>query len=133
MNVQHLGHSLSNIITDSEQQKRKQMLGLHPFLHTPPLHVNISQLITTHVVEPVTNDIARNTGFRIEYQHGTATGYYYLKVNRLRFAILYVPNPSAGTIMIKFLNKHGQQCTPPKRLVDTIQIIEYLKDFSATL
>ncbi len=124
MNIQHLCRILRNKVTEIQQEKRRQRLGITPYL---PIHKNISSLIRINVVEPIVQDLCQETGEHIIIQAGLSTGFYKLLVDGRAFIVIYVPNPASGLIYVKYLNNQGLQCAPAKQLNDTSQIISYLK------
>lgn len=126
MNIQHLCNILRYKVTEIQQEKRRQRLGISPYA---PIHKDIASLIRINVVEPIVRDLCQETGENITVQVGLSTGFYKLLVNKKAFIVIYIPNPASGLIYVRYLNKQGLQCASAKLLNDTSQIVSYLKDF----
>lgn len=129
MNIRHISNNLRRLVMEIEQDKSMQRRGLHPYRQH-----NSNELIrimTRHVVEPIIKDLCNATGLCISFQHGTSTGFYYLMAKGMKFAILHMPNPANGVILITPLNRHGKQCAPSEPLKDTFRIVDYLNKFNS--
>lgn len=131
MKIQELSNKLSRLITAHHQSKQKIQMGIiPPSISCTQQQNKLPELIRTNMVEPIVKDLFQSTNENISYQLGTSVGFYYLLVNSKKFAIMYIPNPASGAVFIKYLNQKEMQCAASVRLIDTCQIIDYLKEFS---
>ena len=127
MKTQPLINTLRRLVSEIELDKSRQRQGLRPF--RPHDSNEITHIITNQVISPIIKDLCITTRRRISYQHGSSVGFYYLLVDGRRFTILYIPNPGSGTILLKPLNWHGNQCAPTLPLNDTSVIVALLENF----
>lgn len=130
MKTQQLSNNLRNHVANVMQQKRKFQLGILKPLIASSSHQQIREIMLTHVVGPIVNDLNEITGKNITFQIGKTSGFFYLLVDLKKFTVLYIPNPSTGRIFVKFLNHHGAQCSSTKPLNNTCQIVDYLNEFN---
>ena len=129
MNIQHLTRRISNLIANRECEIRKQRLGIPPFTPVPPKN-NVQHLIQINVIEPIVRELCNTTKENITYQAGLSIAYYKLLINDKSFVIVYIPNLATGKVYVKFLNHREKQCVKSTPLIDTNQIVDYLKTFN---
>lgn len=133
MDIKHLSRQLSNLIVKDEQEKRKQRLGITPLIHRQSVFISTSQRIQTNLIEPIVKDLCNTTKRIITFNAEISLGYYKLFIDSKSFAIIYIPNPASGKVLIKYLNHNGKQCKQSEPLNNTSQIISYLKEYDELL
>lgn len=126
MDIRPLCGRLGLKVCEAERQKRMWQTGLARAMRKPLFTGSITQIIRTVLVEPVVKELCRQTGKDVRCQSYGPEGYFRLLSGGKPFALISLPNPGNGRVLVRFLNAGGRPCTPMKELRNTDILVSFL-------
>lgn len=131
MNITQNLHLIRDKVSKVEHSNKHYNMGVLPDKIRKPSILNISGLLRKHLISPVCFHLSKATSTNVTYQAGISPNFYWLLVNKRKFAILSMPNPSNGRAFVQFINKEGHICSTMQEIRDSLQpICEHITMFN---